>query len=163
MRNISRIIFTVVLLLCLGQITYYYPVLPDRVASHFGASGNPDAWSSKDSFIKTSLFAVGLVAVLFSCIGCMLRKIPASLINLPNKDYWLAPERREKTFDILSQYFLWFGSATLLLLLDMLHQTFRVHLGKARSLEHPVTSIVVYSGFSLIWSIRLIAKFKHRP
>jgi uncharacterized membrane protein len=160
MRNISLIVFIILLLLCLGQAAYYYPLLPDRVASHFGASGRPDAWSSKESFVKLYLIVVAFITVLFPGIGLVLRKIPVSLINLPNKDYWLSPERAEETIDVLSRQFLWFGSATLLLLLDIFHQSFRVHLGKAQTLEHPVASIVVFVGFSVLWSIGLIAKFK---
>jgi uncharacterized membrane protein len=163
MRNTSRILFILAILLCLVQAAYYYPLLPDRVASHFGASGQPDAWSGKDTFLKIYLIAVAFIAILFSGMGFILRKTPSSLINLPNKDYWLSPERRQETLDLLSRQFFSFGSATLLLLLDIFHQAFRVHLGKALTLEHPVASIVVYIGFSTFLSIGLIAKFKRRP
>jgi len=163
MRNISLIVFILILLLCLGQAAYYYPLLPDRVASHFGASGRPDAWSSKESFVKIYLIVVAFIAVLFPGIGIIVRKIPANLMNLPNKDYWLSPERKQETVAVLSRQFLWFGSATLLLLLDMMHQTFRVHLGKAQALEHPWTSIVAYVVFTTAWSIGLIVKFARKP
>ena len=163
MRNISLLVFIVLLLLCLGQAAYYYPLLPDRVASHFGASGQPDAWSSKESFVKIYFIVVVFIVLLFPGIGLMLRKIPTSLMNLPNKDYWLSPERSQDTIDVLSRQFLWFGSATLMLLLDIFHQSFRVHLGKAQTLEHPVASIVVYVGFSVLWSIALIVKFMRKP
>ncbi len=163
MRNLPRIIFIATLLLCLGQAAHYYPQLPDRVASHFNAAGQPDAWATKDFFMKVYLSAAGLITILFSGIGFILRRTPTSLINLPNKDYWLSPEREQDTIDILSRQFLWFGSATLLLLLDIFHQSFRVHLGKAPTLEHPVASLVVYVGFTVLWSIGLIAKFMRRP
>jgi len=152
-----------VLLLCIGHAVYYYPLLPDRVASHFGASGLPDAWSGKESFVKIYLIVVAVIALLFPGIGLILRKTPASLMNLPNKDYWLSPERREETIAVLSRQFLWFGSATLLLLLDIFHQSFRVHLGKAQALDHPVASIVVYVIFTTFWSIALIVKFMRKP
>jgi len=159
-RKISLIVFIILLLLCLGHAAYYYPLLPDRVASHFGASGKPDAWSSKESFAKIYFIVIAFTAVLFPGIGFILRKAPAYLINLPNKDYWLSPERRDETIAVLSRQFLWFGSATVLLLLDIFHQSFRVHLGNAQTLEHPVASIVAYVFFSVPWSIGLIVKFK---
>ncbi|HEY6010488.1 MAG TPA: DUF1648 domain-containing protein [Nitrospirota bacterium] len=163
MRNLSRIIFIIILLLGLVQAVYYYPLLPDRVASHFGVSGNPDAWSSKDSFMKIYGIAILVVAVLFSGIGFLLRKAPTSLINLPNKAYWLSPEQRDETVDGLSRQFLWPGSATLLLIQDIFHQAFNVQLGRAQTLEHPIASIVVYAVFTIIWNIALIAKFKRVP
>jgi uncharacterized membrane protein len=163
MRNISLIVFILLLLLCIGHAMYYYPLLPDRVASHFGASGRPDAWSSKESFVKIYLIVVAVIALLFPGIGLILRKTPTSMMNLPNKDYWLSPERKDETIAILYRQFLWFGSATLLLLLDIFHQSFRVHLGKAQALDHPIASIVVYVVFTTFWSIGLIMKFKLKP
>jgi hypothetical protein len=105
---------------------------------------------------------VAFIAVLFPGIGLILRKIPTSMINLPNKDYWLSPERKQETIAVLSRQFLWFGSATLLLLLDIFHQSFRVHLGQAQTLEHPMASIVGYVLFTTLWSIGLIAKFMRK-
>ena len=49
---------------------------------------------------------VVIVAVLFPGIGHILRRIPASLINLPNKDYWMSTERKQGTLDFLSRQFL---------------------------------------------------------
>ena len=163
MRNISLLVFILLLLLCIGHAVYYYPFLPDRVASHFGASGRPDAWSSKESFARIYFIVIAFIAVLFPGIGLIFRKIPTSFINLPNKDYWLSTERKEETIAVLSRQFLWFGSATLLLLLDIFHQSVRVHLGKTQTLEHPVASIVVYVVFTTFWSIALIVKFMRMP
>jgi hypothetical protein len=82
-----------------------------------------------------------------------------SLINLPNKDYWLSSEHKQETFDFLFCYFLGFASATLLLLLDMIHQAFQVHLGRANTLSHPMLGLGLYVGFTVIWSIGLLMKF----
>ncbi len=163
MRNLSRIIFIIVLLLCIGQAFYYYPLLPHRVASHFGASGLPNAWSDKETFLKIYLFIVVFIGLLFSNIGLVIRKLPDSMINLPNKDYWLSLGHRQETTEFLARQCLWFGSATLLLLLDVFHQSFNVNLGKAQALSHPVASIAIYIGFTLLWSIVLIAKFMRLP
>jgi len=163
MRTIALPAFILLLVLCIAQAVYYYPLLPDRVASHFGASGRPDAWSSKDTFVQIYLCAVAFIAILFPGLGCMLRTVPVSLINLPNKDYWLSPERKQETVDVLSRQFLWSGSATLLLLLDIFHQSFNVHLGKAPALGHPAASIAAYVVFSVLWSVHLIATFMRRP
>jgi hypothetical protein len=163
MPNASRIVFTGAVLLCLAQAAYYYPLLPGRVASHFGASGLPDAWSSRDSFVRAYLIATGIIAILFPAIGFALKRIPTWLINLPNREYWLSTGRAEETIALLGRRFLWFGSATLLLLLDIFHQAFRVQLGYAESLRHPVASLVAYCGFALLWSIALIVRFSRKP
>ena len=105
---------------------------------------------------------VAFMAVLFPGIVALLPKLPNKLINLQNKDYWLSPERRNDTFAFLSRWFLWFGSATFLLLLDGYHQALRVNMGSASALEHPLTSIVVYLVFTVLWIGGLIAKFMRR-
>jgi uncharacterized membrane protein len=162
MRRLSFQVFIIILILCLGQAAYYYPLLPGRVASHFGASGLPDAWSSREAFIRMYLIVMALIVAAFPGIGFLLRKTPTSLINLPNKDYWLAPERREETIEYLANQFLWFGSATLLLLFDIFHQSFMVQLGRAQGLAHPVVSLVAYIGFAVLWSIALIRRFSRK-
>lgn len=163
MPNLARTVFVIALLLCIAHAAFYYPLLPDRVASHFGVSGQPDAWTDKDSFMKIYIGVIVFTAALFPGIGFILRRTPVSLMNLPNKDYWLAPERRQGTIDLVSRQFLLFGSATLLLLLHIFHQSFRVHLGIAQQLEHPIASIGAYLIFSLFWTIGLLLRFMRRP
>jgi len=163
MRKITHLVFIALVVLCLAHAAYYYPLLPERVASHFGATGQPDGWTGKASFLEAYLTIAAVNAVLFSLAGYLLSRVPDKLISLPNRDYWLSPERRQRTFDFLSRWFLWFGSATLLMLMDGFHQTFRVNIGKAAALEHPLTSLVVYLLFTAVWTIGMIAKFMKKP
>lgn len=37
------------------QVVVYYPRLPDRVASHFGAGGVADGWMDKPAFAVVSV------------------------------------------------------------------------------------------------------------
>ncbi|NCO91627.1 MAG: DUF1648 domain-containing protein [Armatimonadetes bacterium] len=126
-------------------------VLPDEVASHFGASGQPEGWSSRDSFVAMSLVTSSLCALLFWGTALCMAKVPDAFLNLPHKEFWLAPERRQETHDYLTTWSLGFASATMLLLLDMFRQTVRVNLGKAAALEHPWVSLVVYLAFVTVW------------
>ena len=59
------------------------------------------------------------------------RRLPVSLINLPNKDYWLAPERRDATLAWIGGWSTMFGAATLLLMMALMRQVERVNLGAA--------------------------------
>lgn len=159
----SLVVFVILLALCLVLIGHYYPRLPDPLASHFGRDGTPDGWMSKASFLDFALTLLGIFSLLFVGLRFWLRKIPVSLINLPHRDYWLAPERREATLEFIARHLMWFGSATLALFADMFHQTFRVNLGQAGHLEHPVLTLVVYlvAIFSLL--LVLLVKFGRRP
>ena len=48
-------------------------------------------------------FAVALPLLLNFAMSRLLR-IPNARINMPNRDYWLAPERRDSTIDLLLQF-----------------------------------------------------------
>lgn len=162
MRILSLAVFLMLCVLSVAQTVWYYPQLPDNVAHHFGLSGQPDAWSTKTYFVTLDLVATGVVALLFLGSSFGLSKIPVSVINLRNKDYWMAEERKQETLDSLFHYLLWFGSATLLLLLAQSHQAYQVHLGKTDSLSHPMLRIGLYVGFTIVWGIRLHARFGKR-
>lgn len=60
------------------SITYMvlsYPLLPDRVASHFGPGGQPNGFMTKDALLLTSILAIlVLVGVTFSLAYLGLRK-----------------------------------------------------------------------------------------
>lgn len=149
--------------LCVAQALYYHPLLPARVASHFGASGAPNGWMPKGALVWTDIIAAALLALLFSATTWSLPKYPDSRINLPNKSYWLAPQRREETFSVITAYFLWFGAATFLLLFDIFHQVFRFNLGQATKLDHPVESLIAYVAFALGWLISFWTRFAKAP
>ena len=162
MRQLSLVVFLVLCAMCVVDAVWYYPQLPERVASHFGPSGQPDAWSTKKVFVTFYLVTTAFCAFLLLGVSLLIYRIPESLIKFPNKDYWLSPERKKKTFDFMFQYFLWFASATVLLLLDMFQQSIQVHLGKTDSLSHPILSLGLYAGFTVVWSIGLIVFFRKK-
>jgi hypothetical protein len=159
-RTLAITVFLLLCVVCVAQAFFYYPRLPERVAHHFGASGQPDAWGSKEHFLTVYLVVVGLMVVMFLGFALALRKIPGSLMNLPNKQYWLAPERRRETLDYIGSQFLWLGSLTMLLLLDVFHQSFMVHLGKAPGLGHFWITIGVYLVLTVVWCIVFFIKFR---
>lgn len=162
LNRIAIVVFLLLSATCIVHGLYYYPRLPDVVASHFGAGGRPDAWSGKGTFIAVYLVSVSMNVIIFLGIVFGIQRMPDSMLNLPHKEYWLAEERRQETFQFFTQYFIWFGIATSLLLLDIFHQTFMVHLGNASSLKHPWLSMGLYLGFSFAWCIGLFLRFFKR-
>lgn len=93
--------------------------LPERVASHFGPMGHADGWMSRTAYLGTFVgFVCGLSIFLPTVFYCV-RFLPASGINLPNRDYWLAPERRAETYRILFQVGIWLACFQVLLMLGL--------------------------------------------
>ena len=85
-------IFLGLFVLSIAHAVYYYPQLPDIVASHFGSAGKPDAWSSRHVFVGIYLFSVIMTGLIFLGLAYGMRSIPDNLINLPNRDYWLSQD-----------------------------------------------------------------------
>src|SRR6266568_3055820 len=86
----------------LGYLTYSAEHLPERVATHFDGAGHPNGWMSRSALLKGGA-AFGLAfPLLVVGICALVRFLPAAAINLPRKEYWLAPERRGET----NSYFL---------------------------------------------------------
>jgi len=159
LKKVSVALLLTLTALCSAHALYYYPLLPDIVATHFGATGRPDAWAPKAMFLKIYLLTLAFTTAVFLGIVFALSRLPSSMINLPDRGYWLAPERKKETVDFLFHYFLWFASATILLLCDVMHQAIQVHLGKAESLPHPVASLACYLGFTALWLAGLFMRF----
>lgn len=95
-------------------ITGSYELLPARVASHFDAYGHPNGWMSRENCVAGSLALGILLPALIVTVIFLSRFLPASLVNLPNKAYWLAPEQRKETNAALLRFALWFASLAVL-------------------------------------------------
>ena len=120
------------MLLAVLQYTYFYPRLPDRVASHFDGAGRADGWSSKPAFFATNLGITLAMAAMFLSIAWIMKKMPDSAINLPNRAYWLAAERRGATIDYVRSQMEWLGAATIGFMVGLFQLSIEANLGVDR-------------------------------
>lgn len=142
----------------IGEFAYRYHQLPAMMASHFNAQGVPDGWMPKEQFaaVYVGLFlfmglgTAGLIAGIWF--------IPVAMINLPRKQYWLAPEREQTTRRMLVQRSLWFLVATWGFIVWLMHGTLQVNLGQAQNIEM-VPALVFYLGFTAVWVVELCWRF----
>ena len=75
---------------------FQFPELPERIPTHFDLKGNPDGWSSKGSFLIIMVIVIIGINIWYPLTGLFIKKMPRSLVNIPNKDYWYStPERIE--------------------------------------------------------------------
>jgi uncharacterized membrane protein len=114
--RIARGLFVAIVLAAIAQCAHDFPLLPDRLASHFNAAGLPNGWMSKTQFLWVyALVLIPALAIEFWVSGKIASKRDAQL-NLPNKEYWLAPERRAATFAYFESFCAWYGCAFLLVI-----------------------------------------------
>ena len=116
-------VFVVLLAAATLQMVYYYPRLPEPMASHFDLQGRADGWSPKGSFFGIMAGMLYGVSGLLVLVGLSMRWLPAFLVNLPHKDIWLAPPESRRTRAFLVNWMLWFANATIVLMMGMNHAT----------------------------------------
>ena len=159
----DRFLLAAVLLGALGHLAIYYPALPDRVASHFDAGGHPNGWMSRDAFAWTISLTYAFLGGGLLLLAQVLPRFPNSLINLPNKDYWLAPERRADSLARMGRSLVRFGSVNVVLVVILVHQTIEVALGKSETLRGFLPALAVYGVYTVIWCIGLLRAFRLPP
>jgi uncharacterized membrane protein len=159
----TRLLLLGLVLVSLVEAARQWSSAPGRVASHFDAAGRPNAWSSRDEFFFLQVGVTLGIAALFIGIPRLLRSTPASLINLPNKRYWLAPERHEETMDRLASYFDVFSSATVLLLLAVFELASLASHGERLDTNYFLPVLALYLLFSVGWTVALIRTFANVP
>jgi ABC-type Fe3+ transport system permease subunit len=93
----------------LGYVGLSTGQMPERVASHFNAAGEPDSWMTRAVHLQfMAVFGTAFpVAILVICY--LVRFLPDGLINIPHREYWLAPERRLRTVEDLFRHSVWFA------------------------------------------------------
>jgi len=81
--------------------------LPAKVASHFDGRGDANGWMARAEYLRM-LAAIGVILPLFLLgTGLAVRVLPSSSINVPRREYWLAPERRAETTRYLARHMAW--------------------------------------------------------
>lgn len=123
-----KLLLIITALLPLLYLVVMYDSLPQKVASHFDASGNADGFMTKSSFFFMLGGIVIFLSAMFVGLSIFLRKLPLSLLNVPNKDYWFSDERKEASFDITEKIFSLMGIATLLFFLLIIHLTIKYNV-----------------------------------
>jgi serine/threonine-protein kinase len=118
MRIVPIICMVILLIAAFVFIQAIAGELPERVATHFAADGHPNGYMSREECRSFMLeFTLGgpiFIAVVTALFPLF---IPASLFNLPNREYWLAPERAADSRGFLSEQGIWFGCILLVFLI----------------------------------------------
>lgn len=84
-----------------------WPYLPERIATHVDFTGNPNGWSSPVMLlVELACLTATFVAAFLA--ASRIADIPPALMNLPNRDYWLANERLENTMAAVKRWMQWF-------------------------------------------------------
>jgi uncharacterized membrane protein len=163
--RVPKLIFVFLVLYAAVHFSSVYPQLPGMVASHFNSRGAPNGWQTKQSFFGVFVTVSVLAVVIGFGMPKLIAAVPAQLINLPNKRYWLAPRHLAETTEFLSNYFAWFACAIYLTMVFAFDYAIQGNLHPENPPD-PARMWYVLAGFvtfALLGTIRLLAKFLRPP
>ncbi len=137
-------------------------LLPERVAIHFAWSGAADGWASRLDSILLTLGLDTLLFLTFWLSPALLRRTPVKWVNLPNRAYWLSPERREATIARFSQRLWAFGTALFLFLLAAGLLTLEANRSDPVRLDQPLFFVAtgIFLVYTLFWTVALVRDFR---
>jgi uncharacterized membrane protein len=143
------------------QARMFAATMPPVVATHFGSSGAPNGWQTQSQFFTLEVILLGVCILLAFGIPRLIGALPLSLVNVPNKEYWLAPERREETVAFFKTQFAWFGCAFLAFLLVVNQLVFRANQSQPRHLDNTTFVIAMFAflAYVAVWTLRLVVHF----
>ncbi len=163
--RVPALLFAALYAAFLMALVFSLGLLPERVATHFNGAGNPDGWMSRPALLAGAA-AFGLVFPLFVVAICsLLRFLPARFVNLPNRDYWLEPERRSATNAAVATHAWWLACLEIVFVGGM-----HFLLVQANRVQPPHVSnggIAAVAGIFLIgvafWIVALYRRFRTMP
>ena len=163
--RVPRTLFFAILAAGILQCLHDYPLLPNRLASHFSASGNANGWMTKSQFLMTYAVVILPALALEFWVPRGITGRPDSRLRLPNKEFWLAQDRRGETFSYFEKFFAWYGCAFLLM------EVFAMGLAMRANFQSPpqlptgpiVFAIAAFVLFNIVWVAAMVRRFSKLP
>jgi hypothetical protein len=103
MQRIAYLVLAVTMIAAAVVINATVANLPPEVASHFGTQGRANGFMTR-GFYRVFMLAFAIcLPLLLVAVMAWLPRVSGS-INIPNRDYWLAPAQREATLSTLATF-----------------------------------------------------------
>lgn len=162
MRRLAQIVFFAATAVALVLAAREHGTLPERVASHFGADGQPNGWMSRDGHTMAHIGIILFLVALFVGLTVALPRLPERFVNLPHRDYWLAPKRRGETFAWLGATLLWLGAFLQCFLAYAFYEVWRANLTAPPQLQLKSLWLHQANMFILIVGLVITLLFRFR-
>ena len=139
--------------------------LPDVVASHFAADGRANGSMSRGAYEGVMLAVVIGLPALLTGVSYFALGAPNARINLPNRDYWLAPERRAETVSYLRAQLARFNAVLLVFLCYVHWLVVRANAIQPPHLSAPWINVGLagFAVFAIVWIRLMVRRFSNRP
>jgi uncharacterized membrane protein len=163
MNKIPWIAFALALLFAVLFFSNTISSLPPMVASHFDGAGFPTAHFTRANYSKFVFgMGVGFPIAMVTLLSVVYSK--SSDMKLPNREYWLAPDRIGQTRALLVAHAVWFGCLMVAMVCYMHWLVLIAHRSVPPRLSNQLVmgGLLVFIGIATAWIIGLLRTFR-RP
>ena len=136
--------------------------LPAKVASHFGRDGAANGYMWRHTYVYFMLAFVVLLPLFFNFAASAVARLPVTMINIPNRGYWLAPERRGLAVDRLRRQMQIF-SAMLVVFLCFVHwEVVQANRSMPATLDNRsfMLGMGLFMAALIVWIVSLRRRFR---
>ncbi len=136
--------------------------LPDIAATHFNAGGEPNAWSSRTSYRAFMAFLIVGIPLLLAVLPDVVGRRWPQLLNIPNRAYWMAPERVAATLASLRTRTSLLAMATIGLQCFAHRLVLAANAARRPELDGRtlLIGLGVFAGFVVCWIVATYRRFK---
>jgi uncharacterized membrane protein len=153
MEHINRLVlFAAVLVTAAFFALNSIGELPEKVATYFTANGTANRWTSREDYRLFILLSLTALPSLLVWLMAGLPRLTNGRGQIPDPEYWFAPERRHATERFLIRHAFWLGCMTVAIVYGI-----HVCILRANSVTPPVlavnrfiTIVVIYL-CGLVW------------
>lgn len=157
----TRFFWTV---LACGVLFAWYSsgMLPPLVASHFNAAGNATSFLPRSVYRYVAVAIVLLPPLFLAFVPAWNLRNARARINIPNSGYWLAPERRAETVQIIASECRRFGQMLMLFMCYIQWLVVRANQQPHPSLNSGwlLAGLVVFLALTARWASRFVNRFR---
>jgi len=163
-KRTLQILLFVLAIVAWVQVPLALERLPERVATHFDGAGNPNGWMTRDGLFAFWSGLIGFLLVSFVATFAVTSRVPDRWINLPHKDYWLAPERRQESLDSVATFGLVVGCACMAFMAVTIRLLLRANIDGTQRLDaNFVWYALAFTALVVVSALRFMVRFYRVP
>lgn len=161
----ARNLAILVVALALGAAAFVYLTsaqLPEVPATRFGAGGDPVAFMTRGTYRVFMIWLVAVVPLLVAFLPQFIGARWPQLLNIPNRQHWIAAERRAETLASVAARTELLAAVMILFLCFTHWLVVEANAGPARRLSGGpfLAGLGAFVAFVIGWIVAFRARFR---
>jgi hypothetical protein len=139
--------------------------MPEFAATHFGMGGDPNAIMSRRGYVIYMSVFVTAVPLLVALLPRLVGQRWPHLLNISNRDHWLAPERRAHTLATIESHTMLLPAVMIAFLCFVHWLVVRANTANPPRLDEPLFLVGLgsFAVFMIGWIIAFRRRFRIDP